>query len=137
MTTEPVDAHRTIEPRPAELPYARNGAPPRSRWWVWLIVLLAVGAAAYFLLPRILHRNAAKGKEGLPARPVPVVVATAEKGNLNQYLVGLGTVTPLNTVTVKSRVDGQIMKVYYTEGQTVKKDDPLVEIDPRPYQVQQ
>src|SRR5436305_326855 len=137
MTTEPVDAHRTIETRPAEIPYARNGAAARSRWWVWLVLLIIVGVAAWFLVPRFLHRNDAKGRDaGAGARAVPVVIAAASKGELPQYLVGLGTVTQLNTVTVRSRVDGQIVKVYYTEGQTVKKDDPLVDIDPRPYQVQ-
>jgi multidrug efflux system membrane fusion protein len=67
---------------------------------------------------------------------VPVVVATAQKGDLPVYFNGLGTVTAFNTVTVRSRVDGQIVKINFTEGQTVHQGDALVEIDPRPYQVQ-
>jgi len=67
---------------------------------------------------------------------VPVVVATAHKGDLPVYFNGLGTVTAFNTVTVRSRVDGQIVKVNFTEGQYVKEGDSLIEIDPRPFQVQ-
>ena len=68
-------------------------------------------------------------------QPTPVLVSTARKGNMDRLLVGLGAVTPLNTATIRSRVDGQIMKVDFTEGQLVKQGDPLFEIDPRPYQV--
>ncbi len=67
--------------------------------------------------------------------PVPVVVSTAQKGDLPVYLIGLGSVTAFNTVTVRSRVDGQIVKVNFTEGQFVHEGDALIEIDPRPYQV--
>jgi len=67
-------------------------------------------------------------------RPIPVVAANAVRGDVHIYLVGLGQVTPFDTDTVHTRVDGEIMKIYYKEGQDVKKDDPLVEIDPRPYQ---
>jgi len=64
------------------------------------------------------------------------MVSQAEKGDIGVYVTGLGTVTPLNTITVTTRVDGQLMAVSYKEGDTVKKGAPLVEIDPRPFQVQ-
>ena len=68
--------------------------------------------------------------------PVPVVVARAEKGDIGDYVTGLGTVTPINTVEVRTRVDGQLMTVAYREGQMVRQGAPLVEIDPRPFYVQ-
>jgi len=67
---------------------------------------------------------------------VPVVVATAQRGDLPVYFDGLGTVTAFNTVTVHSRVDGQITKINFQEGQFVHQGESLLEIDPRPYQVQ-
>lgn len=69
-------------------------------------------------------------------RPVPVAVAVARKGDMAIQLAGLGTVTALNSVTVKSRVDGQLVRVAFTEGQMVRQGDLLAEIDPRPFQVQ-
>jgi len=66
----------------------------------------------------------------------PVTAATAHKGDIGVYFTGLGAVTPLYTVTVTSRVDGQLMNVYYKEGQTVRKGELLAEIDPRPFEVQ-
>lgn len=66
----------------------------------------------------------------------PVQVATATQQSVPNYLIGLGTVTAANTVTVTSRVDGQLMTLHFTEGQQVKAGDLLAEIDPRPFQVQ-
>jgi len=68
------------------------------------------------------------------AAAVPVVAGTAEARDVPVYADGLGTVQAYNSVTVRSRVDGQIMKVFFTEGQMVKEDDPLFQIDPRPLQ---
>ena len=66
---------------------------------------------------------------------IPVVAATARAGDMPVYLQGLGTVTAFNTVTVKTRIDGQLIGVHFKEGQFVNKGDVLAEIDPRPYQV--
>ena len=68
--------------------------------------------------------------------PTPVVAVRVRKGDIGVYYPGLGTVTPIYTVTVRSRVDGQLMKIYYHEGDIVRAGDKLVEIDPRPFQVQ-
>jgi multidrug efflux system membrane fusion protein len=67
---------------------------------------------------------------------VPVVAVKARRGNIPVYFTGLGNVVPIYTVSVRSRVDGELMKVYFKEGELVHQGDPLVEIDPRPYQVQ-
>src|SRR5580693_8885343 len=114
--------------------------PKKSRWWVWVIVLAGVGAGATYYYPRVIQATSKPdskkgGKGGDAARPVPVVAALARKGDMPVYLHGLGAVNAFNTVTVRTRVDGEIVKIWFTEGQMVKKDDPLVDIDPRPFQV--
>jgi len=109
---------------------------------VWLVVILAVGVAAYFLWPKIKAYQATqtaapgtgKGKKGGGA--ILVVAARAHKGNIGVYDEGLGAVTPVYTDLVRSRVDGELMTVLFKEGQLVKKGDLLMQIDPRPYQVQ-
>jgi multidrug efflux system membrane fusion protein len=67
---------------------------------------------------------------------VPVVAVEAKKTGFNVYITGLGSVTPLNTITVRTRVDGQLMEVLYREGQIVKDGELLARIDPRPFEVQ-
>lgn len=71
-----------------------------------------------------------------PAASIPVIAAMAHQGSIPVYFTGLGAVTSIYTVTIKTRVDGEIMSVGYTEGQKVQKGQPLVDIDPRPYQAQ-
>src|SRR5947209_4044995 len=72
----------------------------RSRWWVWLIVLVLLAVGGYFLGPRVISFLKGQGKPAAArgGGPVPVVVATARRGNMDIYLNGLGTVVPLNTV---------------------------------------
>jgi membrane fusion protein, multidrug efflux system len=65
-----------------------------------------------------------------------VDAATAFKGNIGVYVTGLGAVTPIYTVTVKTQVNGQLMQIFYKEGDMVKKGDTLAQVDPRPYQAQ-
>jgi multidrug efflux system membrane fusion protein len=117
------------------------GEKPRSFWWVWLLLLAAAGYGAYRWYPQMTAtestgKSGKGGAAGAGGRAVPVVVATARKGDMPVYINGLGTVTALNTVTVRSRVDGELMNVAYQEGQYVKAGDLLAEIDPRPYQAQ-
>ena len=122
--------------------------PAKSRWWLWVIILVVIAAGIWYYrgthstseaggAPSAGAGGAGKGKGGAGGAgfAVPVVVATAQKGDLPVYLLGLGSVTAYNTVTVRSRVDGAIVKVNFTEGQFVNQGDALVEIDPRPYQV--
>jgi membrane fusion protein, multidrug efflux system len=102
-----------------------------------LAVLAVVTAVAIFTL----RSERARGAVSSSAAPnrhmaIPVVASQAKLGDFPRYLSAIGTVTPLATVTVQSRVAGQIMAVNFREGQIVKQGDLLVQIDPRPYQVQ-
>ena len=82
-------------------------------------------------------RSARGGGKGDPAgRPVPVGLGRVAKADMPVSIMALGTVTPIATVTVKPRVDGQVMRVAFTEGQTVRAGDLLAQIDPRPFDVQ-
>jgi len=118
---------------------------PKRRAWIWVLILAALAVGVwYYRSARATSQAqdpataAAKGRAG--AGPgsfvVPVVVAAAQRGDLPVYFNGLGTVTAFNTVTVHSRVDGQLVNVAFKEGQFVHQGDLLAEIDPRPFQVQ-
>jgi membrane fusion protein, multidrug efflux system len=124
---------------PPELP--PDAPKPRRKrrlGWIWLLVLGILGFAGYRYWETGQKKEQAAAAQASRAahRAVPVVAAPARSGDVPVYLRGLGTVTPFNTVTVKSRVDGQLIAVHFQEGQYVKKGDLLAEIDPRPFQVQ-
>lgn len=120
--------------------------PAKSRWWLWVLIAGAVAVGVwYFRGQRAPSQAADAAAPGTPGRgrgagmgnfAVPVVVASAQRGDLPVYFNGLGTVTAFNTVTVRSRVDGQLISVAFREGQYVHEGDLLAQIDPRPFQVQ-
>ncbi len=130
--------HATYPPRPVQ------DKPPkrRSHRWIWLLILAAAALAFYIFWPKKSGTAADTGTSGAAAGrkkgggAIPVVAAKARKGSIPVYDNGLGAVTPIYTVTVKSVVSGQLMSILYKEGDIVKKGDPLIEIDPRPFQVQ-
>ena len=140
-----------------ELPEPGAGSPSvtvsssaKSRWWLWALALGVVALVGWYYRssknasqaadPAAAASAAAKGRGagGFSAANmvVPVVVATAQRGDLPVYFNGLGTVTAFNTVTIRSRVDGQLVSVAFKEGQFVHEGDLLAQIDPRPFQVQ-
>jgi multidrug efflux system membrane fusion protein len=116
-----------------------------SGLWVWLGFIIFVAIAGYVGW-HFYSANQTSTAAGAPTGSgskrkgggdiIRVVTAKATLGNIGVYLNGLGSVTPLNTVTVKSRVDGQLMKVLFQEGQMVKEGDLLIQLDDRPYQAQ-
>jgi len=107
-----------------------------QRWRLWLVVLAVAVVGLYFFIARSRPDSSTQAPPDAVHTIVPVAAAPAKLGDMNQYISAIGTVTAYNTVTVKSRVDGQLDKVNFTEGQLVKAGDLLAEIDPRPYQVQ-
>jgi multidrug efflux system membrane fusion protein len=131
-------------PRPAPIPYPPTlpgehaPPPPRRHWLRWLIALLLL-----LLLGWLAWRIFGPSSGGGPARragngtgaPQPVGVAKIGTGDMQVELTGLGTVTPMATVTVQTQISGQLMSVGFQEGQLVHKGDFLAQIDPRPYQV--
>lgn len=124
-----------------EIPTSNSKIPTPhrpTRWWVWLTVCVTVAGCSFaawrYYSPSPASTPAKGGVKGV-TMPTPVYVAPARKGDMNIYLTGLGSVSPLNNVTVRSRVDGQLMEVHYREGQNVTKGSLLATIDPRPFQV--
>ena len=111
---------------------------PKRRLWPWVVILLLLVAGGFFYLhsraqtPAATSAAGGRGGGGLP--PLMVSTARAQTGDIGIYVNALGVVTPLNTVSIVSRVQGQITKIYYQEGQMVHAGDPLVEIDPGPNQ---
>jgi multidrug efflux system membrane fusion protein len=136
MSPEELHQH---EP-PLELPPAReeNAEPPAkhsSRLWIVLLIILVIAAFIVWRVYSSRQQAAAAAQKAAAAanRPTPVLVAEVQQRTMPIYFTALGTVTAYNTVTVKSRVDGQLVKVNFVEGQHVKKGDLLLQIDPAPY----
>jgi membrane fusion protein, multidrug efflux system len=115
--------------------------PSRTRWILYGIVILVVAFGVWRFSQREKRETgrwagpnpAWAGTAGAPA--MPVRVSKAELRDLPVHLKAIGTVTPLNTVTVRSRVDGQLLRIEFVEGARVKAGDLLAEIDPEPYRI--
>jgi len=135
---------RTKKPAPEAvppLPPEEAPEPPRRRPWLRWALLIAFVLVAVYLYAHRQRPAEPKGKGAVAGgqggqRPVPVLTASAVTKDVGVYLTGLGNVAPLNTVTVKSRVDGQLLRIDFQEGQIVRGGQLLAELDPRPFQVQ-
>src|SRR5271165_5858995 len=116
--------------------YSDKHDEPKSHWWVWALVAVLVvgGGLLYYRHRQTVNDAAAKAKAAQQPRAVPIVTATARKGDIGVYIEALGAVTPVYTVNVTSRVQGQVMSVNYQEGQMVHKGQSLLEIDSRPFE---
>ena len=119
--------------------------PPKrhsGRGWLWVLLLALLAVGGYYFWSKKNPAPAGGGASGAGGAAqkkgfgaIPVVAAKARRGNIPVYFTGLGAVTPIYTVEVRSRVDGELMQINFKEGEIVHKGDALLEIDPRPYQV--
>jgi multidrug efflux system membrane fusion protein len=135
METKPPAS--TIDPQ-HQLPPAST--PPKSKWRrfiIWGLVLLVL---ILILVLVFRHHDESKAAPAASRRgmtgPVPVTIATAQKGNMGVYLEAIGTVTPVYTASITSQVTGMVRDVHYREGQLVRQGEALIDIDPRPYEAQ-
>ncbi len=127
MTVDTTE-HPIVDPG-HQLPAHGSQSHGGNLWWIVIAIVLVLLLIA-FLLWR--HHEDTKKVVHPPAK-VTITTATAQKGDIGVYLNEIGTVTPVYTDSITSEVTGLIVAVHYTEGQVVRKGDPLVDIDPRPY----
>lgn len=135
MNTESQSASPT--PPPEQGLIHNSSQPPRKRrrWIVWLGAICILCSGGVLLSQRSTAPSAGGGKKGKKGSGiVPVAVSKVGQGDMGVYISAIGTVTPVYTVTVASRVVGQLVEVHYKEGQIVHKGDLLAVIDPRPYE---
>ena len=121
-----------------QLPPARK---QRSKWqrpFVWAVILITFGLIFWLVLRH--HSNTQSGatssRRGAGGGPVTVMIAAAKKGDIGVYLEAIGTVTPVYTDMISSQVTGMVSQVRYREGQLLRKGQPLIEIDARPFEAQ-
>ena len=122
--------HQLPPPRPE---------PHRShtvRILIWVLILLLFGVLFWVILHHQEATKAPSGRAAMMGGTVTVTTATAQKGDIGVYLDAIGTVTPVYTDVITSQVTGLVLAVHYREGQMVRRGDPLLDVDPRPYQAQ-
>lgn len=136
-----MDQTRSVAPAPPDhqLPPAEQEPSRRKKkYWIWILLFIIVCLIAYWIFAGSKGSQPAApsgGRHGFSG-PVTVTTATATKGSIGVYLNAIGTVTALYTDSITAQVTGVITSVHYKEGQYVRKGDPLIDIDPRPYQAQ-
>ena len=107
---------------------------PKRHIFIWIVVILVIlGAGVWIFQPYQIKSNG--GRHANDGSAVPVVAALAHKGEIDITREGLGTVTPLTNITVRTQINGQLMQIAFEEGQIVQQGDFLAQIDPRPYQM--
>lgn len=125
------------ETRPKSTEEQTRSRSLQKRWWLGAAIVCLVVVSAFVFFAKGGQKGLRAAQQGPATAPgVPVVAVPVKKGDLGVYLSGLGAVTPLNTVTVKTRVDGELTNVLFREGQVVNKGELLAEIDRRPFEVQ-
>jgi multidrug efflux system membrane fusion protein len=109
----------------------------RQRFFVWAIILLVFAVVFVLVLRHHDEAQPASGsRRGAGGGNVTITAATAQKGNIGVYLDAIGTVTPVYTAQITSEVTGMVTQVHFKEGQLMRKGQPLIEIDPRPFEAQ-
>jgi len=131
---EPIVEQTDPDPQQESPPDANRGSKGHRGRWTLLGLVLLVGVIGFLVFRHQQKGKAATNKPPSTPAGISISTAVAEKGSIGIYINALGSVTPLYTVTVKSRVDGQLMSVNYREGQMVHQGDVLAEIDARPFQ---
>jgi len=121
--------HHPGKGAPSRAPARPSNSPKKKHLWVWILAVVGVVLLVLAVIP---HSSEKKAPPPNPGLQVSGVKAT--EGSIDVILDALGTVTPTYTVTVTSRVTGELTEVHYNEGQLVKKGDLLAVIDPRPYE---
>jgi membrane fusion protein, multidrug efflux system len=120
---------------PSNFEHAGPKGSAARKWIVLLVILAVVGAAVWKIRQNGKEQDSVQQIMAAQAdRPTPVQVAAVQQKTMPIFLTALGTVTAYNTVTIKSRVDGQLMEVPVREGQAVRQGQMLAQIDPKPYQ---
>jgi membrane fusion protein, multidrug efflux system len=136
----PAEPHQSPEHQHVGLDHqlpSPPASPRRSgtvRVLVWIVLLLIFAVAFWLVWHHKDTTKAAGSRRGPGGGPVTITTATAQRGNLGVYLDAIGTVTPLYTSSITAQVTGVIQAVHYKEGQFVRKGDPLIDIDARPYE---
>ena len=121
------------KPNTTVTPAAGPAGRKRSRWLIYLIVLIAIGGALYYVFGQKVEQQR-RGRFLAGDGPVPVLAANAQYADVPVYLDAVGTTRALNTVTVRPQVDGKLLSVNFKEGQDVKRGDVLAQIDPTTFQ---